>query len=145
MTVEKASLNDAKELYTLEGKLFAKENYPLSRASFSYHIKNNLLHVAKVDEKIVAYALVLIKRKTPKLYSIGVAKEQRGNKISEILLKSIEKELKSLGFASLLLEVRVDNEAALSLYKKRGFEIVKRLKSFYKDGCDAYLMELKEL
>lgn len=145
MTIEKASSKDAKELFELEKELFAKENYPLTRASFIYHIRNNLLHVAKIDGKIVGYALTLIKRKTPKLYSIGVAKEQRGNKISEIILKSIEKELKSLGFASLLLEVRVDNEAALSLYKKRGFEIVKRLKSFYKDGCDAYLMELKEL
>ena len=38
------------------------------------------------------------------------------------------------------LEVRVSNESAVQLYKKLGFIIKSRLKSYYRDGEDAFLM-----
>jgi len=38
------------------------------------------------------------------------------------------------------LEVRVDNEEAMKMYKKLGYDIVDILKRYYKDGGDAYLM-----
>ncbi|MCK9454702.1 MAG: ribosomal protein S18-alanine N-acetyltransferase [Sulfurimonas sp.] len=143
MKIRKALKSDTSSLYALEGELFTKENYPLSRASFAYHVKSNLLYVAEVEGKIVGYILVLIKRKNAKLYSIGVAKAYRNRKISQELLKSILKELLSLGFEALLLEVRTDNEAAMALYKKIGFNERKKLKAFYLDGCDACLMEIR--
>ncbi len=55
----------------------------------------------------------------------------------------ISSKLISLGFYSIVLEVRVDNEVAISLYEKVGFGVVKTLKSFYGDGCDAYFTEFK--
>ncbi|MCK9472347.1 ribosomal protein S18-alanine N-acetyltransferase [Sulfurimonas sp.] len=143
MKIKKAQKSDVSSLYALEGELFCKENYPLSRGSFAYHVNNNLLYVAEVEEKIVGYILVLIKRKNAKLYSIGVAKAYRNRKISQELLEFILKELLSLGFKTLLLEVRTDNEAAIALYKKMGFSELKKLKAFYGDGCDACLMELR--
>jgi ribosomal-protein-alanine N-acetyltransferase len=40
------------------------------------------------------------------------------------------------------LEVRVTNQPALNLYKKRGFLIVGLCKHYYPDGEDAILMTL---
>ncbi|MFA5462307.1 MAG: ribosomal protein S18-alanine N-acetyltransferase [Sulfurimonas sp.] len=142
MKIFKAQSSDASELYSLEQKLFFSQNYPLSRASFYYHIKNNMLFVAEIDNKIVGYILVLIKRKKAKLYSIGVKEEFRGRKIAQNLLEFTLKELSNIGFNSVLLEVRVDNHEAIKLYKKAGFTLKKSLNKFYLDGCDAYLMEL---
>ncbi|MDD3476623.1 MAG: ribosomal protein S18-alanine N-acetyltransferase [Sulfurimonas sp.] len=142
MKIRKAGLSDSSELYALEQKLFLSKNYPLSRASFYYHIKNNMLFVAEIDKKIVGYILVLIKRKNAKLYSIGVKEEFRGRKIAQNLLEFSIKELSNIGFNSVLLEVRVDNHEAIKLYKKAGFIMKKSLNKFYLDGCDAYLMEL---
>lgn len=142
MTIRRALESDVKKLYELEKKLFSKENFPLSQGSIRYHIKNNLLYLSESDGNIVGYILVLIKRKNAKLYSIGVDETHRGKKIAKKLLEFIFKELASLGFENLLLEVRVDNDGAISLYKKTGFEIKKILKEFYGDGCNAYLMEL---
>jgi ribosomal-protein-alanine N-acetyltransferase len=142
MTIRRALGSDVKKLYELEKKLFSKENFPLSQSSIRYHIKNNLLYLSELDENIVGYVLVLIKRKSAKLYSIGVDETHRGKKIAKKLLEFIFKELASLGFENLLLEVRVDNDGAISLYKKTGFKIKKILKEFYGDGCNAYLMEL---
>ncbi|MDD5401069.1 MAG: ribosomal protein S18-alanine N-acetyltransferase [Sulfurimonas sp.] len=142
MIIRKAEQKDAASLYALEQKLFSAENFPLSRGSFAYHIRNNMLYVAEIDNNIAGYVLVLIKRANAKLYSIGVGEPYRGRKIAKKLLELVSRELVFLGFKRLLLEVRIDNSAAISLYKKLGFNIVKNLKAFYLDGCDAYLMEL---
>ncbi|OIP52924.1 MAG: ribosomal-protein-alanine N-acetyltransferase [Helicobacteraceae bacterium CG2_30_36_10] len=142
MTIRKSLPSDATALYKLEQELFSAENFPLSRGSFVYHIKNNLLYVAEMDGVIVAYVLVLIKRSDAKLYSIGVSQSCRGKNIAQELLTKVIQELTSLKFTKLLLEVRTDNEAAISLYAKLGFHTVKLLKRFYLDGCDAHLMEL---
>ncbi len=41
------------------------------------------------------------------------------------------------------LEVRVTNEAAISLYKKLGFEVSRTINGYYSDGEDAYVMTKK--
>jgi ribosomal-protein-alanine N-acetyltransferase len=41
------------------------------------------------------------------------------------------------------LEVRVTNEAAISLYKKLGFEVTRTINGYYSDGEDAYVMTKK--
>lgn len=142
MKIRKAVTSDVSKLFKLEQKLFTSDNFALSRGSFAYHVKNNMLLVAESQEEIAGYILVLTKRSHAKLYSIGVCEAYRGKDIAFKLLKAVSFELVSLGFEKLLLEVRVDNEAAISLYKKFGFILTKRAKAFYRDGCDAYIMEL---
>jgi [ribosomal protein S18]-alanine N-acetyltransferase len=41
------------------------------------------------------------------------------------------------------LEVRVSNESAINMYEKLGLAIKSRLKTYYRDGEDAYLMALE--
>jgi len=142
MKLRKAKTSDVSALFYLEGELFSSKNYPLSKASFYYHVKNSLIFLAEVDGVLAGYILVLIKRVDAKLYSIGVKDSFRGEGISKALLIKASKHLKRLGFKKFILEVRVDNIIAISLYKKNGFKVVKSLKAFYKDDCDAYLMEL---
>ncbi|MDH4944982.1 ribosomal protein S18-alanine N-acetyltransferase [Sulfurimonas sp. C5] len=142
MILRYAQSNDAKELFLLENRLFKEENYPLSLASFRYHIRHNFLYVAEVEEKIVGYVLVLIKRKTAKLYSIGIDEEFRGKGISTKLIIAALDKVAMLGFEKIVLEVRIDNKSALALYKKFGFQTIKQEVHFYRDGCDAYIMSL---
>lgn len=141
MKIRKASLEDLNELYTLEKTLFEAANFPLSKSSFRYHIKNNLLYTAKINNKIVGYILVLTKRKIPKIYSLGVLQEYRGKQISKSLLQKALDKLQILGFERTCLEVRCDNLLAISLYEKFGFSIKQQINSFYLDGCNAYFMQ----
>lgn len=141
MKIREAKTSDVSALYTLEKELFSSINYPLSKGSFYYHAKNSLLLLVEIEDILAGYILVLTKRKDAKLYSIGVKESFRGKGISQTLLKRASKNLELLGFEKFILEVRVDNVAAISLYEKNNFKIVKSLKAFYKDGCDAYLME----
>ncbi len=142
MMIRDALSGDVKALLTLEESLFDGENYPLSARAFYYHIRHNLLLVAQTQEQTLAgYLLVLIRRRKAKLYSIGVLTAYQGKGVAQALLNVMNERLLEQGFEHLQLEVRCDNEKAISLYEKEGFQIHKTLHSFYKDGCDAYLME----
>ena len=142
MKIRPALLSDATVLNRIENEIFSHENFPLSYGSFCYHIRNNLLFVVEIEEKIVAYILVLVKRKNAKLYSLGVLPAFRGRKISNALMKRALEQLFFLKFKKVTLEVRADNQNAISLYENIGFAQTKRVKNFYLDGCDAYVMEL---
>lgn len=144
MILRTALPKDVSRLSLLEKEIFQEENFPLSYASFAYHIKNNLLIVAETDGKIAGYILALIKRKKAKIYSIGVALAYRGEKVSLKLFQKVLLRLKALGFTQIVLEVRVDNFRAIELYKKFDFEVIKKIKSFYRDGCDALIMERED-
>ncbi|MBU1216729.1 ribosomal protein S18-alanine N-acetyltransferase [bacterium] len=141
MIIRRALPSDVSKLFALEQELFTAENFPLSRGSFSYHVKNNLLYVAEIDGKIAGYILALVKRTKAKVYSIGVSHAFRGKKIASKLLKIIMTELNSMNFKQIVLEVRTDNKAAIALYLNFGFEIKKTVPFFYRDGRDAYIME----
>jgi ribosomal-protein-alanine N-acetyltransferase len=142
MTIRQALPSDAAKLHALEGELFSVENFPLSRRSFYHHIRHNLLYVAETDEGgIAGYILVLIRRRHAKLYSLGIGSAYRGGGVAKLLMERVLKELRSLGFGRIQLEVRCDNTQAIALYRKFGFSITKQLDAFYRDGCDAYLME----
>ncbi len=143
MRLRPAVASDAKALEALENSLFAQENFPLSRHSFYYHIRHNLLFVAETENaEIIGYILALVRRRDAKLYSLGVAPEQRGCGISQLLMQQMLESLREKGFRRVLLEVRCDNSRAIDLYRRFGFSVAKTLKAFYRDGCDAYLMEL---
>jgi ribosomal-protein-alanine N-acetyltransferase len=146
MTVRKALPSDVRKLYLLEQELFGAENFPLSRQSLYYHVRYNLLYLVQTQEgEIAGYALALVRRKHAKIYSLGVAQNFRGSKIALKLMERLMAELEALAFTRSVLEVRTDNKGALSLYARLGFSVTKRLTAFYRDGCDAYLMEAENV
>jgi ribosomal-protein-alanine N-acetyltransferase len=142
MKIRQARPSDSAKLSALEEELFGVANYPLSRRSFYYHIRHNLLFVAETDEGAVAgYILALVRRRNAKLYSLGIGTSYRGSGTAKLLMDRMLKELTSRGFKHTLLEVRCDNIQAIALYRTFGFSVTKQLTAFYRDGCDAYLME----
>jgi len=142
MIVRDAQSRDVKGLVCLEKSLFDAANYALSEQAFYYHIRHNLLLVAQAEEGVIAgYILILIRRKKAKLYSIGVSPLFRRRGIAQMLLEEMDKRLVEKGFESIALEVRSDNKDAITLYENKGFKVLKTLQSFYRDGCNAYLME----
>ncbi len=146
MSIRRAVTGDANALYVLERDLFDEANYPLSKKSFYYHIRRNLLLVAEDSSgEIVGYALALVGRRRVKLYSLGVAKSHRRGGVARMLLKSLLTQLQQEGLTHTVLEVRCDNLRAMALYEKAGFRIARRLEGFYRDGTDAFFMEIKDV
>ncbi len=139
MKIQIANKDDIKELLFIEEKLFFNDSSALSKASFSYHLKRNIIFKIDIDKKTVAYILWLKRKNYYRLYSLAILKEFQGKGLGKSLL---EFSLNSLDKDCFELEVRVRNQTAINLYEKFGFKKVKILEKFYDDE-DGIKMRLK--
>ena len=89
-----------------------------------------------IDKEIVAFLDYSKMYDRLEINYIFVKEEYRNKKIAYKLIKSI------MNGDSITLEVRMDNEYAIKLYKSLGFKIIGVRKKYY-NGVDAYLMEVK--
>ena len=74
------------------------------------------------------------------LTTIGIAPEHRRRRLAERLLTHLEKALRAKGAGTVMLEVRVGNTAAQSLYRQTGYTVVQRVATYYNNGEDGFLM-----
>ena len=74
--------------------------------------------------------------------SVAVIDEYRGKGIGSELVNESLKGVKMRQCGEMYLEVRCSNNDAVRLYEKLGFSINQRLKTYYRDGEDAYLMAI---
>ncbi len=118
------------------------------RKYFRSFTGKNFMLVALVDNKIVGSCSLRtnearIRFKHRGVIGITILQEHWGKGIGKNLFEFLIDEAKENGIRRLELETRVDNERAISLYKKMGFEIEGRLKDcVYIDGeyFDNYIM-----
>jgi len=75
--------------------------------------------------------------------SVAVLEEQRKKGIGRSLIEEAIAGTKIKKADELYLEVRCSNNEAVRLYEKIGFIIKQRIKSYYRDGEDAYLMTIE--
>ena len=110
----------------------------------------NFMLIALIDNKIVGSCSLSANEKRVRLNHIGilgitVLKDYWNLGIGKYLIETTIERGKNNGLTRIELTTRVDNERALSLYKKLGFEIEGQLKnSIYIDDryYDSYIMGL---
>ncbi len=138
--IMRATREHLNALVALENSLFPKDDFPLSRGSFSYHIKKNDLFVFMHEGEVAGYILWLKRKTYYRLYSLGVSAQCRGSGVAQMLLAYSFGLLKSTSYT---LEVKTTNLRAISLYEKFGFTKQKILKGYYPNNRDGYLMRKK--
>jgi ribosomal-protein-alanine N-acetyltransferase len=110
--------------------------------------------VAETNQKVVGYIMCKIEFgfsnfrklgfvKKGHVVSIAVLHEYRGKGIGKSLMLEALNGLAMRKTDEIYLEVRVSNELAVKMYQSLGFIIKSRLRSYYRDGEDAYLMALE--
>ncbi len=108
-------------------------------------------YVIKSQEKPVGYCIYYIKpvlslrhlKKKSVIHSVAIDRSLRSNGFGEKLLRESIKEMRLNGIASVLLYVNVKNLSAINLYKKIGFQIIKKVKDVCGVLETCYEMELK--
>ena len=75
--------------------------------------------------------------------SVAVLDEFRGNGIGSALVEEAFKGVNEKQCDEMYLEVRCSNTDAVRLYEKLGMSVLQRLKSYYRDGEDAYMMAIE--
>jgi ribosomal protein S18 acetylase RimI-like enzyme len=134
-----AGLADLDGLTALEAACFQTDR--LTRRSFRSFIDKGraTLLVADVDGRLAGYALVLYRSGTAsaRLYSIAVAPGARGLGLAAALLQVAEDAARQRDCIVMRLEVRADNDAAIALYRRRGYRPFGRYLDYYEDHGEA--------
>lgn len=144
MEIRELSAQDLAPVMELERTLFGAEAW--LEASMRSELENPHTHYLGVfEEGLIGYAgLSSIPNSfAADIQTIGIDPDHRregyGRKLMELMLAKAL----SLGAEQVLLEVRADNEAAISLYKSLGFEQIDLRKRYYQpSGVDALVMRL---
>ena len=112
--------------------------------------KNDIMLVALDGDKVVGNAIVernkVLRYKHRAEISITVLKDYWGGGIGSRLMQMMVDFAEKTGVEILYLEARADNQRALSLYEKYGFEPIGTYENFFKIGdsyFDAVLMNKK--
>jgi ribosomal-protein-alanine N-acetyltransferase len=118
------------------------ENYTKHTFSFLLNEPNTLSYrVTTAAGDIVGFVFVMINDNgAGHLTTIGVAPEHRRRGIGARLLTHVEEALKAREINTMVLEVRVSNTSAQSLYRKFGYTTVQRVEDYYVNGEACFLM-----
>ncbi len=110
--------------------------------------------VAEIERKLVGYIMCKIEYgfsnfkklgfvKKAHVVSVAVLPEHRKKGIGRALIEEAIAGVKLKKTDELYLEVRCSNNEAIRLYEKLNFVIKQRLRAYYRDGEDAYLMAIE--
>ena len=127
----------------LERRIF-KPSEVYTRGFLEWLCENcsNSSYVAVKDGVYVGYIITCIDRPGQgHVVSLGVLAEYRRMGVGRLLMCSSICRLRGI-VDSIVLEVRVSNEAAINLYRSLGFRIHHTIPGYYSDGESAYFMIL---
>ena len=82
-----------------------------------------------------------VRAKYGRILTLDILPEARGFGLASNLMMECEQRLRSLGCSDVYLETAVDNQPALRLYRKLGYEILRILPEYYSShALDAFQM-----
>ncbi len=143
MTYRSWKFEDILKISELEKECFSD---PWTYRMFVEGFSSKLFYgvCAVEDGEIVGYACETILFENAEVDNIAVAESCRRRGVGKKLLKKLETEAKERGARVILLEVRVSNAPAMTMYLKEGFKGIYVRPRYYPDGEDAVVMQ-KEL
>lgn len=143
--IRTAAPGDLDALVELEHRVFATDR--LSRRSLRRFLQSPTAAVIVAEEAsrtmshgpLAGSAIVLFRPRTAvaRLYSIAVAPPMSGRGVGAMLLAAAEDAACRRGCLSIRLEVHQTNHAAISRYRKSGYQEFGRHRAYYEDGGDA--------
>lgn len=134
---------DLPDLVRMEGELFGAGAW--SRESLAEEIvgTGRWYLGAVVDGRLVGYAGLWFDGYDVQVMTIGTDVAHQGRGLGRLMLDALVERARALGAAAMLLEVRVDNEPALRLYRRTGFEQLGLRRGYYQpENADAWTMRL---
>lgn len=138
-SIRRATLADLDALVTLEERCFTSDR--LSRRSFRHLLSrgNAETLVCDVEGRLAGYVLVLFRQGTPlaRLYSVAIDPAFRGCGFGDALVAAAEKRALEHGGLLMRLEVRKDNVASISMFRKLGYRPFGEYACYYEDEQDA--------
>lgn len=136
--------SDVPRVAELERQLFGPSAWSEAMVAGELHAPGRwYLAAVEGDETLVGYAGLWFDGDVAQVMTIGVAPTLHRQGIGSALLAALVERGRELGAGALLLEVRVDNDAAIALYERFGFTVLSRRRRYYQpEDVDAWTMRL---
>ena len=143
MTVRRATIEDAKEIFAIEMECFS---VPWSLDSIETELLNEdkkLYYVVEDANDVVGYAGAWLVYDEGQITNIAIRPSARRQGFGAKLTSALIEECFKRGMHEIFLEVRISNLSALSLYRQLGFTVKGMRKNYYSEPKeDAYIMSL---
>ncbi len=143
MTVRRATIEDAKEIFAIEMECFS---VPWSLDSIETELLNEdkkLYYVVEDANGVVGYAGAWLVYDEGQITNIAIRPSARRQGFGAKLTSALIEECFKRGMHEIFLEVRIFNLSALSLYRQLGFTVKGMRKNYYSEPKeDAYIMSL---
>jgi ribosomal-protein-alanine N-acetyltransferase len=132
---------DLERVLPLERRLFPED--PWSAELFWGELGQGATRhyvVAETGQALVGYAGLAAAAGDADVQTLAVDPSHQGRGLGALLLRELLREAGARGCPAVLLEVRVDNRPAVSLYERHGFERIGLRRGYYPGGVDAAVM-----
>jgi ribosomal-protein-alanine N-acetyltransferase len=93
------------------------------------------------EDSILGFLVAECGRGIGHIITIDVRSEARRHRVGSALLEAAELRLLSAQCQLVRLETAVDNAAAISFYKRRGYNVIQTIPHYYSSGVDALILE----
>ena len=140
-TIRQARHDDLSSILRIEKKSFGIDAW--DREMFLHyfaHPDRSVFLVATINGLAVGYVLAWHGIIRAEIHSVAVTPAHRGKGVAAALLERSIRRLRRRGFGSVSLNVRLENSAAIGLYRRLGFQRVRRVNGYYEDGAPAWRM-----
>ena len=130
------------QLWALDQKCFPP-GIAYSREELAFYLESPaaICLIAWSKGKILGFALGNRDRRGfGHIITLDVDPVRQRSGCGSTLIEALETRFANTGCDSILLEVAVNNRAALGFYKKHGYAVVKTLRRYYPGGLDGLLM-----
>lgn len=139
--------DDVPRVAELERQLFGPSAWSEAMIAGELHAPGRWYVVAVVGPEpgtVVGYAGLWFDGDVTQVMTIGVAPGAQRQGVGTALLTALVDRSRDLGAGAVLLEVRVDNDPAIALYERFGFEVLGRRRRYYQpEDVDAWTMRLE--
>ena len=146
MMIRRMTSEDVKQVATIEEQSFS---VPWSCQSFLDSIAREdtifLVATEEVSDKIMGYIGMYMSFEEGEITNVAVSLEYRDQGIGADLVDAMQTAGRECQLERMVLEVRVSNASALSLYKKKGFKELGIRKNFYEKPVEDAMIMICEL
>ena len=138
--IELMKIEDLDQVLAIENECFDE---PWTRQYFVDELNKPdicRLFIDKEDNEIISYGSIWLMFENCDIVNIAVKKDYQRKGYGQRMLDQLISEAKANDCEYVHLEVRYNNEPAINLYKKNGFEYIRTRKGYYTNGDDAFDM-----
>ena len=140
--IETATIRLLDTLYQIEEQCFSEEAFTKRQIAYLLTDYNTIALAAKTQNEVAGFIIAQVETDETEyghIITVNVALNYRHKGVATKLLHETESLIKDRGISECRLEVREDNNAAIKLYHKLGYQTMGKLERYYGKKHGIYL------